>query len=350
MSEWYTLAAMDPTGPRIILGETGFNPEGAGSSTLQATWAFDVCTNTWTELDAASLPPPEERPALGELVADPTAGVILGLPTGLAPVWRFDPAVGSWAALESSGGGSDVAWPTVVHDDDGDRLLAFDANLLMSDPAATGVLAYDLDTRAWTQVEAADPEGERPRVGMDRYDTVYDSAAQRLVLVITPQRSADHPAQAWVFDPAAGIWSQGADAPMTLPGGYHFSGIWVMVFDPVTERTWLFSDTVMLAYDARADGWTVADRGAGWPTSALIGGVEVDPMARLAGAMLVDPANGRLVVLGGWVRPVGDQVGGSTRDVDDLYASDDVWAYDPVANAWTLLLAASAEPASMGPG
>lgn len=349
-SEWFTLAAVDPTGPRIIVGETGFNPEGAGSSTLQSAWAFDVCTNTWTEWGDATLPPAEERPALGELVADPAAGVILGLPTGLAPVWRFDPTAGSWTALESSGGGSDMAWPTVVHDTDGDRLLAFDANMLTSDPTATGVLAYDLDTRARTHVDALDPEGGRPPVRMDRYDAVYDSAAQRLVLVITPEGSAGDPAQVWVFDPGAGGWTQGADAPMALPDGYHFSGIWVMAFEPVTERTWLFSDTVMLAYDARADEWTVADRGAGWPTSALIGGVEVDPMARLSGAMLVDPANGRLVVLGGWVRPVGDQVGGFTRDVDDLYASDDVWAYDPVANAWTLLLAASAEPASAEPG
>ena len=123
-----------------------------------------------------------------------------------------------------------------------------------------------------------------------------------------------------------------------------------MAFDPVTERTWLFSDTEMLAYDARADEWTVAERGAGWPDSVTVGGVEVDPLARLGGTMVVDPANDRLVVLGGWVRPAGDPVGTFVRDAEDLVATDDVWAYDPVANVWTPLLAASAEPASFGPG
>jgi hypothetical protein len=228
-------------------------------------------------------------------------------------------------------------------------LLAFDANVITADPAATGVLAYDLDTRAWTQVDAADPEADRPRVRMDRYDTVYDGAAQRLVLVVTPEGSAGDPVRVWVFDPVAGAWSPGADAPVTLAGGYH-SGGWALAFDPVTERTWLFSDAEMLAYDARADEWTVAERGAGWPDPVLVGGVEVDPMARLGGTMVVDPANDRLVVLGGRVRLADDPVGGFVRDVDDLVATDDVWAYDPVANTWTLLLAASAEPASSGPG
>lgn len=347
--DWYTLAATDPTGPRIVVGETGLVPEGAGSSTLQSTWTFDVCTNTWTELGDGPLPAPEKRPGLGEFVADPSAGVVVGLPTGLSPVWRFDPVAESWSAVESGGGGSDMAWPTVAYDTGGDRLLAFDANVLTRDPRATGVLSYDPDARAWTQVDAADPEGERPRVRMDRYDTVYDSAARRLVLVVTPEGSVEDPARVWLFDPVGGTWSQGEDLPRASGRGYR-SGGWAMAFDPVTERTWLFADTQMLGYDARADEWTVVERGAGWPGPMTVGGAEVDPMARLGGTMVVDPVNERLVVLGGRVRPVGDPVGGFTRDLDDLPAADDVWAFDPQANTWTMLLAVSDEPPSIGPG
>lgn len=84
LGDRYLLAAMDPTGPRIIVGETGFVPEGAGAASLLTTWAFDVCTNTWTELDH-TWPALEERPAVEQLVSDPGAGVVRGIPVWWTP-------------------------------------------------------------------------------------------------------------------------------------------------------------------------------------------------------------------------------------------------------------------------
>ena len=70
-----------------------------------------------------------------------------------------------------------------------------------------------------------------------------------------------------------------------------------MAFEPADGRTWLFAETAMLAYDASSDEWTVAERGPGWPTTTMLGGVEVDPVARLVSTMVVDPINNRLVVI-----------------------------------------------------
>lgn len=347
LQDWYQLAAMDPTGTDIVVGASGFAPEGAGAATLQSTWTFDVCTNAWAVIGDASLPMPDERPALEQLVTHPGAGVVLGIPIWLTPVWSFDPVAGSWTPIPSTGEGSG-AWPMAVYDPDGDRLLAFDPNSLAADPSSTAVLAYDLEERAWTALVGPDAEGDLPRVRMDQYDVAFDTAARRLILVITPAAETDEPGRTWRFDPVARTWSQGADIPNTLDRGYPSTG-WATAFDPGTRRTWLFADTAMLGYDALADDWVVAERDSGWPESMMLGDVEVDPMARVVGGMVLDPVNGRLVVIGGEVRPSGDATGGFIRE-GSLMPTDDLWAYEPGTNTWTPLLPASEHPASLGPG
>ena len=354
LPDWFRLAAMDPTSPRVIVGETGFAPEGAGQSTMGQVWAFDVCTNTWGQLGEDAGPAAGERPALGQFVTDPASGTVLGLATGLSPVWSYAPASGSWTALPTTGGGSDMAWPKAAYDTTADQVLAFDPNLILADRAAagrgaSGVLAYRVDTQEWTTLElAGGAEAEVPSVRMDQYDVAYDSAAGRLILVITPEGSADRPGQTWAYDPQKATWARGADIPDTLEGGYPAGG-WATAFDPGTRRTWLFADTAMLGYDARSDDWVVAERDVGWPESMQLGDVEVDPIARSIDSMVLDPVNGRLVVFGGFVRPVGDPVGGFVEE-GSMLATDDVWAYDPAANTWTMLLAPSDAPASFGPG
>lgn len=348
LPDWYRLAAMDPTSRRVIVGETGFVPEGAGQSTVQRVWAFDVCTNAWSQVGDESQPAAEGRPAMGQFVTDPASGTVLALVTGLSPVWNWAPAAGSWSALPTTGGGSDTAWPKAAYDTTAGQVLAFDPNVMVAD-RATGVLAHHADTNKWTVLEAADGAGpDLPSVRMDQYDLAYDSAAQRLILVITPEGSAEGPGQTWAFDPRTATWTRGADIPDTLDGGYPAGG-WATAFDPATGRTWLFADTAMLGYDARADDWVVAQRDAGWPESMMLGGVEVDPMARSVDSMVLDPVNGRFVVFGGFVRAVGDPVGGFVEE-GSMLATDDVWAYNPTANTWTMLLAPSETPASFGPG
>lgn len=354
LPDWYQLAAMDPGAPRVIVGETGSVPEGAGRVTVQRVWSFDVCTNAWSQLADEPGSAGVERPAMGQFVTDPASGTVLGLVTGLSPVWSYAPAAGSWSALPTTGGGSDMAWPRAAYDTSAEQVLAFDPNVIVGDRAnggrgATGVLAYRADTGAWTSLAPADGAGaDVPSVGMDQYDVAYDSAAARLIMVISPEGSAKGPGQTWAFDPEEATWARGADIPDTLEGGYPAGG-WATAFDPATGRTWLFADTAMLGYDARADDWVVAERDAGWPESMMLGEVEVDPMARSVDSMVLDPVNGRLLVLGGEVRPVGEPVGGFV-DEGAMVATDDVWAYDPAANTWTMLLAPSEAPASFGPG
>lgn len=352
LRDWYLLAALDPTAGRVIAGETGIVPEGAGQPSLQATWAFDLCLNTWVDLPDESLPAAADRPAIGQYVSDPAADVVLGLPVGLAPVWQFEPGAESWSRADVTGGGSEDAWPMAVYDPEGDRLLAFDPNVIVAGEVngthASGVLAFDLVAREWTHLDAEDAkDSAKPMASMQQNAVAYDSAAHRLVLVVTSV-PPDKAAKTWLFDPEARTWSRGADVPETLPNGY--PGNWfALAFDPVTARTWAFGDTAMLGYDATADDWLVADRDAGWPDSMMIGDTEVDPMARSVRQIVVDPDNGRLIMIGGNVRRAGETPGGFAKE-SDWVATDDVWAYEPATNTWTMMLGPSGAPASYGPG
>jgi len=339
---WFQLAAMDPGGSEIVVGESGLEPEGAGWWSLLSMWTFDVRTNSWQERGASSLSAGESRPALGQFVAHEASGLILGLPVGLAPVFAYDAADDSWAQLSTTGGGGE-AWPIAVYDPDGERLLAFEAH-------NSTVKAYDLDDDAWSVLGSADSStasDARPNARMDQVDIAYDSAEGLLILVITRPGAMEEAAETWAFDPDSATWSRRADVPNTLELGYPAG--WAMAFEPGDGRTWLFAETAMLAYDASADEWTVAERGSGWPTTTTLGDVEVDPVARLVDTMVVDPINNRLVVIGGLVRREGDPVGGFEFE-NSTVPTDDVWAYDPATNGWTLLLPASDNPPSIGPG
>ncbi|MGV1003953.1 MAG: hypothetical protein ACOYEV_04115 [Candidatus Nanopelagicales bacterium] len=339
-------AAGDPTQPRIVVGEVGYVPAGAGTASLQSTWAFDVCNNRWDQLRAASPAGVARVTTLARLVTDPQTDQVLGLPVGLTPVWSFDPTTDAWSAATARGGGYE-GWPTAGWDTTGGRLLAFDANLLSANATSSGVLAYDPAIHAWSPLPRADSATATPRIRMDHYDLAYDSGAGRLILLITPSQ-ADEIGQTWAFDPVEGTWDRRADLPKTLAGGYPDDG-WATAYDPVSRRTWLFADTAMLGYDATDDSWKVAERDDTWPTSQELGNKTVDPLARRMGTMVLDRANARLVVLGGQVRPLGDPVGGFACEAS-LLATDDIWAYDPVTNKWTLLLAPSESPTSSGPG
>ena len=354
LADWALLAAVDPSGPRIVVGESGFVPEGAGVATVQSMWTFDLCRNAWTEAGDASLPAPGKRPVLYQFVTSPVDGSVLGMALGLAPLWRYDVATPAWRPVEVSGGGSDEAWPMVVLDPADNRLLAFDGNLVTAAAAngaiASGVLVLDLPDGAWTPLELAD--GDRavtPNTGMQQYAVAYDSVARRLVLVITPEPSRrTAAAQTWTFDQQAGTWSRGGDVPKTLPNGYPGDGF-ALAFDPVTARTWAFGDTAMLGYDATTYDWVVAERDAGWPAPMLVGGTQVDPVARTVRMMVVDARTGRLIVIGGVVRPAGGPAGGFVPE-PGWVETDDIWAYQPAANTWTLLLGPSDAPASYQPG
>ncbi len=330
------LAAMDTTAGRIVANGRQ-SVDDAGASTPGSTWTFDVGTNTWVDQGAADTGAAAPVGLL-ELVYDEAADRTVGLPTGLAPVWAYDLAGNTWTQVDAEGGGSDW-WPIVAYDPDRQQVLAWEHHGLHG----AMVKALDLETGTWQVLYAQDQASGAAPPGADalimgQVVAAYDTVVHRLILILTNAGDLEQTGETWAFDPAEGTWEQGAPVPNTLPGGYPAG--WAAAFDPQQGRTVLFADTAVLAYDAAADTWTTVERGPGWPTGCTVAGVAVDPTARVGHEMVYDPITGRMIVLGGSVRPVGEPSGGLPDE--EAPAVDDVWAYHLASNTWTQLLAPSA--------
>jgi hypothetical protein len=101
--------------------------------------------------------------------------------------------------------------------------------------------------------------------------------------------------------------------------GFFSSIVGPTAYDEAVERTVVFGRLGAVAYDAASDRWELLT--ADWDC-------QVGPTHRTGHAMVYDPVNRRLVV-----------VGGTVFRGTDWVAADDVIAFDPATRGWTTLLA-----------
>lgn len=292
--------AFDRDSGRIVLLVT---PDRDAASA--ETWTFDVCTNTWTRMNATGGPGPEAIPAT--LVYDAGSDLTIGVDAD-GTTWAYDLDADRW--LRNRAAPPDLGF--LVYDPVADRVLALDK--------AVRLWAYDVDTDAWTPGAQSNPPAQ-PKIELIAYDASVDR-----IVAARPRRG--WPTSTWLFDPRAGTWSeagpwypsllseQGAYA--TDPGGEH-------AYDEATGRTLVLGGGLAVAYDAAADRW----HPLGY-TDSVVG---VGPTNRIWPSVAYDPVNERLVVLGGkyWMPAL---------DFDEV-RSDDVLAYDPATGEWTVLLEAA---------
>ncbi len=95
----FTAMADDPTGDRVILfgGAEGLSQEPKGD-----TWALDVGTGEWTELDPTPAPSPRARHVMATDAESGTIVLFGGGDSIWAPTnetWVFDPAADAWSQV-----------------------------------------------------------------------------------------------------------------------------------------------------------------------------------------------------------------------------------------------------------
>lgn len=271
------------------------------------TWTFDVCTNAWTQMA------PDRQPTQRlQLVYASDADLTIGVAT--AGTWAYDLKADTWTektAPPVSGAFRIVYDPTTGH------VLAW-----ALDRAPTRWWTYDVETDTWTEIPQRGGNVPPQYEDWDNQLIAFDSAVDR-VTVYQPGTSR--------FDPNAGTWSTSSGPTPGVNTGYWASG-GEIAFDEATRRTVVFSDGLVIAYDAAADTWEVlwdSTSGSGRHGGTFFRCCGTGPQARLGHMMVYDPLNERLVVLGGSYR----------TDLTLVEDPGDVWAFDPGTAEWLPLLA-----------
>ena len=273
----------------------------------------------WTNLEPrGDLPSARNRQAMA--YDSRARGVILfgGLygTARLDDTWTYDLEANTWRECRPSGESPSARFGhAMAYEAAGDRVILFggyDGSGVFDD-----TWAYDLTADAWTRLV---PGGSPPppRYG---HAMVYDPAIGRVILFGGLGGDGRVVNDIWAYDPAANAWTElhpGGDPP---PARYGHA----MACEPASGRLIIhdgcdasgaiFDD--IWAYDPATNAWIELEpRGEA-------------PPARDWHSMVFDSASSSVIMFGGW--------SGST-------VLKDLWAYDPVANAWNQLSPTGASP------
>jgi hypothetical protein len=267
------------------------------------TWSFDVCTNTWAR------DPAQEPAGPLELVYDIDSAATIGIGRD-AEVWAYDLAANTWTR---KGPAPRAGTFRVLYDPVSGLIVAQAIGIERAE-----MWTYHVETDAWSRL----PQRGAPDLGStaDHELIAYDTSTDRVVAYLTTGCVGCMGRQnTWLFDPRTGSWSTASAVTPNVNTGYFASG-GEIAYDEATARTVVFSDGLVIAYEASADRWETVSG-----TARCCGEGETN---RLGHWMAFDPVNRRLVVYGGQVRTVAGWV-----------EADDVLAFDPATGAWTQLLA-----------
>lgn len=228
------------------------------------TWTFDVCTNIRTQLH-----PNREPPSLDfglRLVYDVDSDLTITVSSGT--VWAYDLVANTWT---EKGAAPIDATP-----------WAYDPGSGFVVATAKGVLwNYDIDTDGWTPIHQASPPADSWAYGVV---FAYDASVDRLIAY---SRGASG-SETWLLDIRTGTWAKsGAVTPLVISG---MGLVPAIEYDEAAQRTVVFGNARMAAYDAAADRWEILV-GVADPDQ---GGFWFGPSGHW-GLAAYDPVNERLV-------------------------------------------------------
>jgi hypothetical protein len=260
------------------------------------TWAFDVCSNTWTAMHPAVEAPEFANSLVYDAASDLTLTIIRGR------LYAYDLTANTWRRLGATPAVGDA--PHMVYD----PRLALIVVAAM-DRVPIEMWTYDVDADRWTHIDATGAPTRHQRPVM-----AYDASVDRIVVY-----DGGLPGT-WLFDPRTGEWTTSSAMTPSLGYDWAVSGQEI-AYDGATGLTVAFSGGKVVAYDASADRWQVLRDARGDGTCA-----DLTCIGRPA--FLYDPVNRRLVAYGSeYATP------------DNWYRGDGVFAFDASSRRWTTLLA-----------
>lgn len=225
-------AIYDGARDRVVIfgGETD-------SGFLDDVWAFDLASETWTEIDASGSKP-TKRYGLGA-VLDASRNRML-ISHGFSAsgrfddTWAFDLVANQWTELPT---GNAFPQARCLHDwlldAEGTTAYLFGGCSSGVGPCPRGDLwAFDLSTQTWSEVSDGTKPSDRSNVRMTQSPT-----DGRVVLIGGVDTSAR--SDVWTFDPQTSAWTSHAATGETPPPRWSHA----MVTDERTGRVLVYGGT-----------------------------------------------------------------------------------------------------------
>jgi hypothetical protein len=258
------------SGNVILLGGSA---NGVG---LMTPWSYDLEANTWTRLTSQSEVQPPAR-SFESMVYDSTRHkmILFGGATldgkFLDDTWAYDLATNTWTNLDPTGRvPSGRAGHSMAYDPASGMVILFGGRF-----GDSGFLhdtwTYDPAANTWTKLH---PTGERP-VERALHSMVYDPASGKVILCGgwnrgTGGNTVDD--DIWAYDRAANTWTQ---IPVSRPS---FGESSPMVYDPTSGRVILRAWCDTWAYDSVENTLTNLEPEGAVPTSRVGYSMVYDPV------------------------------------------------------------------------
>jgi uncharacterized cupredoxin-like copper-binding protein/N-acetylneuraminic acid mutarotase len=317
----YHAMAYDSESDRVVLFGGLVVTDPPQAEVRDDTWAYDVNTDTWTNMDPVSRPSPRFYHVMAyDSESDRVVlfGGFTATGTFSDETWTYDLNTNSWTNVTPAVGPSGRANQGMAYDAESDRVVLFGGSTGFPGGTAGDVSdetwTYDLNTNSWTNVTPA--VGPSARIG---HVMAYDTESDQIVLfggsTGVPQDFPENLSDdTWTFDLNTNTWTN--MTPATGPSARSHLSYQGMAYDAESDRIVLFSGFHVTGvvfdtwtYDTDTNTWTDVTQAT-------------SPSAFVGHAMVYDTESDRVILFGGSNPITGNLI-------------DETWAYDLNTNTWT---------------
>ncbi len=299
--------AYDAESDRVILfggrsGPIGFQGD---------TWAYDLDTNAWTNMNLATSPAGRAGHAIAYDAQSDRVILFGGFsgtrdnPIHYDDTWVYDFNSNAWTDMSATPSPPTRHAHRMVYDAQSDRVILFggikDAFDFNNPIFYNETWAYDFDTNAWTQLSPS----SKP-LGGACFVLAYDAESSRIIL-FGGERGPVQYEDTWAYDFNTNAWTDMNPAQRPAVQDYP-----EMAYDAGSDRVILFGGA------GGAETWAYYFNTNTWMNMNPV----EHPSGRWLHAMAYDEGSDRVVLFGGET---------------DSSISDETWAYDFNTNTWTHL-------------